>query len=472
MTDLRDQLVRKPAPPGGRGRSTTLAAFLSLAWPGWGQWYLGRSRAAIAYALPTLLAMGALAWQLSAGLETFALRMLVPTFALNVLILIVLLAVVRIVSMLDAALWGGPTASPSSGRPRGRGPMTVLGAMIALVVVTHGVAGYGAWAFYDAGSRIFIGDNNGIPAPTDVVGQLRDPSADFLATPDATPENASSRITVLFTGIDSGPNRDHALTDTMMVVSLDPTTGKVTMVSFPRDLAFFPLYFGGTYPNKINTMMTVARHNPAKYTDGPLPTLTKELGYLLGVPINYFAAVNLEGFMSMIDMVGGVDVVNPSAINDPTYEWLGGGPLGFTLPAGRVHLDGLNALAFVRSRHGAGDSDFTRAANQQILLVALRQKLLKPAMLLRLPALLKAASQTVITNFPSDRIDDMVNLAQAGDPSKIQRIVLSSPYSWHPDTATTGGSWQLRINMDRLAALSIQLFGSESRYYTSATSTP
>src|SRR4029077_14134985 len=130
-------------------------------------------------------------------------------------------------------------------------------------------AGYGAWAFYDAGSRIFVADTNGAPEPTGTAGAYGFNRDDYLATPDATPADPNARITVLFTGIDSGPNRDHALTDTMLVVSLDPKTGKVIMVSFPRDLAFFPLYFGGTYPNKINTMMTVARKNPAKYVDGP-----------------------------------------------------------------------------------------------------------------------------------------------------------------------------------------------------------
>ncbi|MGH2407860.1 MAG: LCP family protein [Candidatus Limnocylindrales bacterium] len=477
MTDLRDRLVRKTATPTGGDRSTTLAAFLSLLWPGLGQWYLRRRGAALAYALPTALAMGALVWQLGAGLETFALRMLTPTFALNVLILILLLAIVRIVAMLDAAFWRGPVAGTAPDGHRGRVAVAALTAMIALVVVSHGAAGYAAFAFYDAGSKIFIGasDGNGVPGPTDASATL-DPNAfidreDFQATPDATPSSASARVTVLLTGIDSGGNRDHTLTDTLLIVSIDPTTGKVVMVSFPRDIAGFPLYTGATYAGRINTLMSAARNDPKRFPDGPLPTLTRELSYLLGVPIHYFAAINLTGFIQMIDLVGGVDVVNPSVINDPTYDWLDG-TRGFYLRAGKVHLNGRNALGFVRSRHGAGDSDFTRAANQQLLLVALRQKLLKPAMILRLPDLLAAASNTVTTNFPSDRVDQMVALAQSGDPSTIQRLVLGPPYSWHPDTSTTGGAWLLRLNMDKLAALSVQLFGSDSRYFSAATTSP
>ncbi len=76
----------------------------------------------------------------------------------------------------------------------------------------------------------------------------------------------------------------------------------------------------------------------------------------------------------MIDAVGGVTVDNPKAINDPRYDWLDG-TSGFYLDAGKVHLNGRKALAYVRSRQGIGDTDFTRAARQQQVLVALRNKL-------------------------------------------------------------------------------------------------
>ena len=82
------------------------------------------------------------------------------------------------------------------------------------------------------------------------------------------------------------------------------------MVSFPRDIADFPLYSGGTYHGKINALMTDADTNRARFPDGGLTTLTKELGYLLGVPIHYYAAVNLDGFETMIQAVGGVTIEN------------------------------------------------------------------------------------------------------------------------------------------------------------------
>jgi LCP family protein required for cell wall assembly len=144
-----------------------------------------------------------------------------------------------------------------------------------------------------------------------------------------------------------------------------------SLISFPRDISNFQLYDGGIYRGKINSLMTYARTHPNEFPAGPLPTLINELGYLLGVPIHCYAAVDLDGFSRLIDLVGGVTVDNERAINDPRYRWLDGRQ-GFQLSAGVHTLDGVNALAYVRSRQGVGDSDFTRAGRQQEVLLALR----------------------------------------------------------------------------------------------------
>ena len=143
---------------------------------------------------------------------------------------------------------------------------------------------------------------------------------------------------------------------------------QAVMLSIPRDISNFPLYSGGRFRGKINSLMTAATNDPKRFPDGPVLTLTREIGYLIGVPINYYAAINLNGFQKMVDLVGGVDIDNPRWINDPLYDWFDG-TSGFRLSAGHHHLDGRKALAYVRSRQGAGDSDFTRAARQQQVLV-------------------------------------------------------------------------------------------------------
>ncbi|MEO8273795.1 MAG: LCP family protein, partial [Chloroflexota bacterium] len=290
---------------------------------------------------------------------------------------------------------------------------------------------------------------------------------DYNVPPFATPGTNESRITVLLTGVDKNQERSHSLTDTILVVSVDPVSQDMVMVSFPRDIAQFPLYSGGTFNGKINSLMTSAANNPTKYPDGPLPTLAKEVGYLLGIPINYFAAVDLDGFQKMISAVGGVTVHVDRAIADPKYDWLDGSDLGFYLPAGDQHLNARNALAYVRSRYGAGDNDFTRAARQQQLLLALRGKMTDPANLGKLPALLDAAAETVRTNFPPDRLDEMIGLAEKIGDGSIERYVLQPPtYSVHPPTATTFGTYILRLKLNALRALSVQLFGDDSAFWS------
>lgn len=236
------------------------------------------------------------------------------------------------------------------------------------------------------------------------------------------------------------------------------------MISFPRDIARFPLWDGRTFTGKINSLMTYAAQRPQEFPDGGLGTVTRELGYLLGVPIDYYAAINLDGFERLIDEVGGVRVVNDRAINDPGYGGWKDGRIGFRLSAGPHTLDGPTALAYVRSRRGAGDNDFTRARRQQQLLVALRQKLTDPAMLPRLSGVLEATSATVTTNFPPGRLSELLDLGSGINDDEIRRFVLGPPYAIHPPTNTTGGIYILSLDFDRVAKLSIDLFGSDSRY--------
>lgn len=465
-------------PPDGTPatHSPTIATFLSFLWPGLGQAYEGRRRPALLFAVPVVIVFGLLLLQALRGLDVLAVELITPTFALTVLILVILLGVWRLVSMADAVR--------ASGRPRAwrhGTPAVVLAALSAIVLLTHGAAAYYAYSFYDAGNAIFVGavtpvttpapGESGSPGPSDAgSAEPSDNSIDFQGTPQASPPTPSSRINVLFTGIDSGNGRDHALTDTMLIASIDPATQQVVMVSFPRDISNFKLWDGRTYVGKLNSLMTYARLHPNQYPDGAVGTLTKELGYLLGIPIYYYAAINLDGFKQMVDLVGGVDITYPQTISDPSYIWEDGAPNGFFLSAGTHHLDGRHALAFVRTRKA--DSDFARAARQQILLIALRKELTRPSMLPKLPALLKAAARTVRTDFPQDKAADMVALVRGINDSAIQRYVLGPPYSTHPNNNTTGGIYTLKMNIARIAKLSVQLFGTDSRYYVAPAVVP
>jgi polyisoprenyl-teichoic acid--peptidoglycan teichoic acid transferase len=436
-----------------RGRSSSVAAFLSFLWPGAGHWYRGRRRAALLYALPVVGATLVAIAQVINGASGLALELFAPSFSLTVLILIILLGLWRLVAMIDAG-------APSAGwRRAGSATIGAFVVLASIVVVVHAAGAYVAWSFYQAGSRIFVVD----PGTEAGTGSGDPDSAPLVATPYATPATQAARINVLLTGIDSAAGRNHALNDTLIVASIDPVSHTVAMVSFPRDIANFPLWKGGKFPDKINSLMSYAAQHKKEFPDGPLPSLIKELGYLVGAPIHYYAAVDLAGFRRLIEKVGGVDIDNPRLINDPDYGgWTDRRPIGFTLSAGVHHLDGQTALAYVRSRKGAGDSDFSRARRQQQLLVALARKLSDPKMLPRLPDLLTVAGDTVRTNFPSDRLREMIELTRDVPDNSITQVVLGPPYSKRP--SLTADVYTLELDFSRLAALSMKIFGTESTY--------
>ena len=443
-------------------RSPSIAALLSFLWPGLGQWYRDRPRAALVFAVPAIAVAALLLIQLVSGVQTFALELLDPNVALVAFVIIVLLGIWRVIAIIDAAI-----ARNRPGAHLGRRVGTVVVLLLVLTTIGHGLAGYYAWSFYTAGTAIFQpGSGSGLgitPAPSPSAGQSNDPPIEFNANPVATPATPSSRINVLLTGIDSSATRDHALTDTLIVVSVDPATKTASMISLPRDIARFPLWDGRTFNGKINSLLTWASQHPAEFPEGPLPSLIHEIGFLIGAPIHYYAAVDLAGFVDMVDAVGGVQIVNSTAIFDPGYGgWTNGHPIGFSLSAGSHHLDGQTALAFARSRKTT--SDFDRARRQQQLLVAIERKMDDPAMIAKLPNLLTAAAKTIRTNFPSNRLGEMLGLGGEIPDDAIAKYVLGPPYSVHPPTTSTGNIYILKLDMAKVATLSRKIFGADSAY--------
>lgn len=446
-----------PQPP----RSATVALALSFLWPGLGQWYARLPRRALLFAIPIAIIAVAGLILLLGGLERVAVAILSPATAITIIVIVLLAGAWRILAMGDAvdvtdrAAW------------RQRSTVVTFTVLTLVTVVAHGALGVGLYSAYDAGRRIFgeVPTPSASPEP----GQTAAPSAAPLPTTavgSAPPEG--ERLTVLITGIDSEPGRSTSLTDTMIIASVDPATGQSSMVSIPRDLARFELPDGRTYTGKINSLMAYAERNPDEFPDGPLPALLGALGHLVGVPIPYYAAINLPGFVAVVDAVGGIDVVNQRAINDPRYGgWTDGRPVGFRLSAGPHHLDGQEALAYARSRRGAGDNDFTRARRQQEVLLALRARMTDPAVVPQIPSLMSALGDTVRTNFPPDRLDEILELARGVDDGAVDRVVLGPRR--YADRPTDTDLYILVPKMDAIAELSIDFYGDDSRYWTTAT---
>jgi LCP family protein required for cell wall assembly len=445
-------------------RSPAVAALLSFLWPGAGHVYLGRRRTAIVFAAPLALVTLALGLKLLGGLEHFAIYAITPSGAFTLFLLIVLSGMWRLIAFADAVLVARHDAGSID-----RAGSFLAGILVAVILVTHGGLGWVAFAGYDASSKIFdvSGDTTPSAVPSDASDNQIEPDPSGSPGPTSSPNSSltDGRLTFLLLGTDSAPGRTTMLTDSIMVVSVLPSTGAVAMISIPRDISYYPVYSGGIYKGKINEFLWYAGNHPTRFPEGAFGATMAEIGFIVGVPIDYYAVLNLGGFRTLIDTIGGVTVNNFQAINDPKYEWLDG-TFGLTMPAGVQTLNGRLALAFARSRQGIGDSDFTRARRQQILLLALREKLISPDTLVKLPALLQVAGQTVRTNIPADTVGNLVDLAKGVDKSAIQQVVLEPPYSFHPPSSATGGTYILQLVPDQLYAMSIKVFGSDSRYFT------
>ena len=265
------------------------------------------------------------------------------------------------------------------------------------------------------------------------------------------------RLNVLLVGIDAGKGRDHALTDSLIVVSIDPVGKSVSMASLPRDLVNVPLGDGRTFAPKLNSLLSYATAHPRDFKAGGMRTLENAVGALLGIPIHYYATIDLNGFIKMVDAVGGVDIDVKTALDDPKYRGFGV-KHGWSVGVGLNHFNGIDALAYARVRRSTGQTDFTRQARQQEILLALRSKVVKGGALLSLPSLLEAVGDTISTDLPAGRLPDLAVLAGEIPAKRIIRVVVRYPLV-HPAKPGESeyGAVQLP-NTDRIAAMAAALF--------------
>jgi LCP family protein required for cell wall assembly len=238
---------------------------------------------------------------------------------------------------------------------------------------------------------------------------------------------------------------------------MDADTGQTSMLSVPRDLYGAPLPDGREWDAKLNSLMALANADPVQFPLGGPATLKATMSELLDVPIHYFAAINIIGFKQAVDAIGGVDITNERLIDDPTYWNEFDVHTGFYLAPGTYHMDGSTAVAFARSRHGVGDSDFTRADRQQQLLAAIADKLTAGNLILSLPNLLDAVKNTIATDIPESRLPEMAAALQEADLSSLERAVIQPPLVT-PATASDG-AYILIPDIEGIRELAADLLG-------------
>jgi polyisoprenyl-teichoic acid--peptidoglycan teichoic acid transferase len=405
---------------------SSLAALLSFLVPGLGQAYNGRRALAAMLLLPTGVLVAAVAIALLTDGRTVVTKLLSIRFLVGLLVLDMALLGWRVVAIVQAH---GDRSRLAIRHWTG----WVTAALVVVTLAMHLLPGWYVVKAIDTIGTVSL-EGSGISragvggAGIGLGGPVGLPDATALPVPSDQPKpETHERVNILLVGVDSGPGRSTALTDTMLVASLDPDGGPPGMVSIPRDLYGVPLPDGRVYNAKLNSLMAIAAMRPDEYPLGGVGTLKAAIGELLGVKIHYFGAVNLLGFRQAVEAIGGVDIVVQRAVNDPFYRNEYDKLTGFYISPGPHHLDGTTALAFARSRKGYGDSDFTRADRQQQLLTAIRQKLTAGNLVFALPGLLDAVKNTISTDIPADQFPYLATVIQDANASELQRIVLTPP---------------------------------------------
>src|SRR5215208_2831014 len=241
--------------------------------------------------------------------------------------------------------------------------------------------------------------------------------------------DGSSRINILFVGFRGGDpiNGDCPFcTDTLILLTVDPTTKTAGMLSIPRDMWVNIPGFGYS---RINTAWTLGRGSKLP---GGGPALTmKTVSHFIGVPIDYYVQVDFDTFVDVVNLLGGVDVYNEETILlDPMAH-------GRDFPKTRLtccgmrHLDGRTALAYSRCRHieqGCQDGDIGRARRQQKVIFGIREKVFSPE---NFPRLLSQSSQLynifsegIHTNLSLQDAIKLAVLARGISPEKIKNAVI------------------------------------------------
>lgn len=248
-------------------------------------------------------------------------------------------------------------------------------------------------------------------------------------------EDAYGHTNILLLGTGTQMHEGSDLTDTIMVAGIDQETKKVTLLSIPRDLYIKDQKFGGM---RINNLYYTAKKILKSPEIGI--ELTKEhVEEVLGIKIQYYAKIDFEGFVEVINQIDGIDLEIPETIFDPLYPK---GETGqyetFFISQGQSHLDGETALKYVRSRETT--SDFSRSQRQQKILLAIKEKAEKSGILKdkdTLEEIYNTLRNKIETNLG---IRDLIRLAEIGTEINTEINTESiQNYLVHDDPSKCGG---------------------------------
>lgn len=429
------------------------AAFLSFLLPGLGQAASGAWRRGLVLFAPiVLIAATAIAYA-GRGLGYLVGSLLQPSVLLGLIVLNIALIGYRLLVMLDAYRLARRRQGITG---RSRPAVAALLVLAGLVIGTHGALAYGSYAAYDLVTGVFADDQSGLvgglepdldsPTPATFTPSATNSSEPSLAsnspaptptpTPATPPWAADGRFNVLLIGADSGPGRWRLRTDTLILVTVDVASARAALFGIPRNLVNVPLppesagaFACRCFPDLLNALYVYAGDHPSQFPGGDARGLRAVAGAvetLTATHLDGVVVANLNGFIALIDALGGVTINVAQRIVDNAYpKEDGSGDIRIVIEPGRQHMNGTQALRYARTRHQ--DSDYGRMERQQQVLVALRKQLNVCALLPRIPELVAIAKRTLTTDIRYRELPELIELAARVDSDRIARHAFIPP---------------------------------------------
>jgi LCP family protein required for cell wall assembly len=253
------------------------------------------------------------------------------------------------------------------------------------------------------------------------------------------------RYNVLLLGGDSGKDRVGLRPDSLTVASIDADTGKTILFGLPRNMTNFPFaadsvmaeQFPDTYDCstcELNSLATWATDHPKLfkgYANPGVEATMEGVEGITGLEINYYAMVNLQGFRSMVQAVGGLTL----NVRDRIPIGGVGGPVTGHIEPGVQKLDGFQTLWFARSREGA--DDYSRMARQKCVMNAMLQQLSPATVVTKFEAIADASEELVTTDLPASELGRFAELALKARSKPVRTVSFVPPAieTAHPDVS-------------------------------------
>lgn len=475
--------------------SPAIAALLSFLFPGVGQIYAGDLRKGVLWALPMLLFILAIIWLLLGPKLAIANLVFSPQTRVAILVLNIAFFLYHVAAMVDAYSVAKTERYRGFSRTSSTAPV-VLAALVAVTMVLHGVPQVIGLDVNNAANILGVGHPDVLPSftprptnaptttplatPTPGVTPLPSGSVEPTPvpsgsvgpspTPRACPQTDfagwgpadDGRLNILLSGSDSrsdeGASTNSIRTDSMMLLSIEISTCKAALFSFPRnmncDLRYpdwfhIPLERGGDYPDCLNYLWRSAAANPGNY-DGSVGigpecqaqfdcergwrALTGAIQSFANQKIDGVIAVNLKGFVALVEALPGhgvwidvpyklVDLPGPCPGQPEktcAYYDSQQNIMRIDFDPGCQFLNGEEALAFARSRHQ--DDDYQRGRRQQIFLQQVRKQLDPLALLGNINNLIAAAEQNLFMSFSQTDFANLAQIASHVDADRLYRV--------------------------------------------------